>query len=98
MGGASRIPHLSAEDRDKQSQIWITYTENAFTNSIDGDDVYRTPLPCEARTYELTAFKPENNAARFSFEELTRNNFSLLASAEEIPYEETADSVRSRNG
>ena len=51
------------------------------------------PCPAEARTYELTAFKPENNAARFSFEELTRNNFSLLASAEEIPYEQTADSV-----
>ena len=95
IGYGRRLPDaaLSVEDQTKQSQLLITYTENAFTNSIDGDDVYRAPLPCEARTYELTAFKPENNGARFSFDELARNNFSLLASAEEIPYEETPDSV-----
>ena len=84
---------LSQTDQAKQAELLVTYTENAFTNSIDNDDAYRTPLPAETRTYEITAFKPENNAARFSFEELTRNNFSLLASAVEIPYEQTADSV-----
>ena len=54
-------------------------------------DDYRTPLPAETRTYELTGFKPENDAARFSFDEWTRDGFALLASAAEIPYEQTAD-------
>ena len=51
----------AAKTKTKQSQTWITYNENAFTNSIDGDDVYRTPLPAQARTYELTASRREDN-------------------------------------
>ena len=47
-------------DRDKQTQTLITYTENRYTNGIDDPlldpDNYRTPLPCETRTYELTGF------------------------------------------
>ena len=35
------------EDQARQAQILVTYSENAFTNSIDGDDVYRTPLPAK---------------------------------------------------
>ena len=50
-------------DRDKQTQTLITYTENRYTNAIDDPlldpDNYRTPLPCETRTYELTGFQPD---------------------------------------
>lgn len=85
-------------DQDNQTRALITYTENRVTNdpvtgAIDTADNYRTPLPCETRTYELTGFKPENNAARFSFDEWTRNDFALPASATDIPYEQTADIV-----
>jgi RHS repeat-associated protein len=84
-------------DRDKQTQLLITYTENCVTNPVDDvaghPDDYRTPLPCETRTYELTGFKPENNAVRFSFDEWTRDNFALPASASEILYEQKADNV-----
>ncbi len=81
-------------DRHKQTQALVTYTENRVTNPID-DDVaypndYRTSLPAETRTYELTGFAPENNAMRFSFDEWTRNNLALPASAVEVPYEQTA--------
>jgi RHS repeat-associated protein len=49
---------LVPEDRDRQRLIHFTYTENSFTNPIvDQADAYRTPLPCETRTYELR--KPE---------------------------------------
>ncbi|MCP4378801.1 MAG: toxin, partial [bacterium] len=86
--------NLSLEDRTKQAQTLITYTENRVTNAIEAtNDDYRTPLPYETCTYELTGFKPENNAARFSFDEWTRNNFALPTSATEIPYEQTADNV-----
>lgn len=84
-------------DRDKQTRTLITYTENGVTNAIDDlpahPDDYRSPLPCDTRTYELTGIKPENNAARFSFDEWARNGFALPASAMEIPYEQTADNV-----
>ncbi len=99
VGYGRRKPDLTLPvqaDRDKQTQTLITYTEHRFagdpiTYVIDTDDDYRTPLPCEARTYELTGFKPENDADRFSFDEWTRNDFALPGSAAELPYEQTAD-------
>ncbi|MEG4274721.1 MULTISPECIES: SpvB/TcaC N-terminal domain-containing protein [unclassified Microcoleus] len=42
------------EDRIKQTQTLITYTENRVTNPVLEEDAYRTPLPYEACTYELT--------------------------------------------
>ncbi|WAK00594.1 SpvB/TcaC N-terminal domain-containing protein [Methylobacter sp. YRD-M1] len=90
-----RLP--SQPDRDKQTRTLVTYTENRVTNPIDDvavhPDDYRTPLPAQTRTYELTGFKPANNSARFSFKEWTRNDFELVASAVEIPYEQTADGI-----
>ena len=74
-----------------QTQALITYTEYGVTNAVEADGEYRTPLPSETRTYELTGMGPENNATRFSFAEWTRNSFDLAASAVEIHYEQTAN-------
>lgn len=74
---------LSIEDQAKQSQILITYSENDFTNKIDGDDVYRMPLPCEMRTYELTGLSLTTNQIRFTLDELSTS----ASSAQVIPYE-----------
>lgn len=52
-------PILSDEDKRKQSQTLITCTENDYTNSIEENDAYRTPLPCEIRTYELTGISDQ---------------------------------------
>jgi RHS repeat-associated protein len=89
-------PTLPTEaDRDKQTQTLITYTENTYTNSIDhpilDPDNYRTPLPSETRTYELTGFKPANDAKQFSFDEWAKDDFARLDETVEIGYEETAD-------
>jgi RHS repeat-associated protein len=56
---------LSMEDRAKQMQALITYTERQVTNAIDTADDYRAPLPCETRTYELTGYTPTGPAGRF---------------------------------
>ena len=84
---------LSAEDQTSNLRYVITYSENAFTNSIDGDDVYRTPLPCEARTYELrTAFKPANKEHGLASRKCSQQ-LRLLASRRRSPMKETPDSV-----
>jgi len=54
--GYGRRPGLSGlqgDDRDKQEHIHVTYTENQVTNAVEEVDLYRVPLPCEVRTYEL---------------------------------------------
>lgn len=47
---------LSEADRRKQGQTLVTFSENDFTNSISLNDAWRAPLPCEARSYELTGY------------------------------------------
>lgn len=65
--------NLSAEDQAKQTQILITYTENRVTNAIEAvDNDYRTPLPCESRTYELTGYTPTGEAGRFQFSDFVQ--------------------------
>lgn len=95
--GRERSPLPEQRDQEKQTTTRITYTESAVTNAIDDvlqyPDHYRTPLPAETRTYELTGFAPENEARRFSFDEWSRNGFAMPASAAEIPYEQAADHV-----
>ena len=98
--GLKESPLGEQRDRDKQTTPLVTYTEDNFTNAIDDvlqhPDDYRAPLSAETRTYELIGFKPENNAARFGFDEWTRDGFALLTSAAEIPYEQTADHATER--
>ena len=38
----------------EQKKLSIAYTEAEFTNSIDTDDNYRTPVSWQTKTYELT--------------------------------------------
>lgn len=85
------LAELAPGDWNKQAQTLVTYIENSVTNAVDSAHDHRTPLPAEARTYELTGFEPENNAARFSFSEWAGDDFILLTSATEIPYEQQAD-------
>jgi RHS repeat-associated protein len=91
----STDPALTAEDKAKQSQLLITYTQSSYTQNeippaILAEGHHRAPIPVETRTYELTGFAPEKGA-RFNFEEWSRNNFALLASVAEVPYELKAD-------
>lgn len=65
-------------DRDKQTRALITYTENRVTNALDdgaSPSVYRTPLPAEARTYELTGYTPTGPAGRFQNTDFLRPDF-----------------------
>lgn len=85
----------SAADREKQTQSHITYTVNQYTNKLDDPafdlENYRTPLPSESRTYELTGFKPVMGNKQFSLDEWLENDFVRLNNATEIPYQATAD-------
>ena len=51
-------PSLAAEDKQEQKRTRLTYTENEYTNFVFREDAYRTPLPAEARTYELINVTP----------------------------------------
>lgn len=101
---------LDADDQETQTKTLITYSENLFTVpegysgtentsvSIDEDDNYRTPLPCETRTYELTGFDPEPNADRLTLDDLGKEQDEkfVLEFDEEISYEALANGGRQR--
>jgi RHS repeat-associated protein len=77
-------PKLTLEDQTKQSQLLITCVENDFTNSVIADDDYRTPLPCEARTYELTELSLPANQNRFTFNDV----LNAMVAAVPLSYEQ----------
>jgi Salmonella virulence plasmid 65kDa B protein/Insecticide toxin TcdB middle/C-terminal region/Insecticide toxin TcdB middle/N-terminal region len=51
---------LTPADLQKQSTLIITYDEYDYTNSIDQPDIFRVPLNCENRSYELRGVTPTN--------------------------------------
>jgi len=97
IGYGRRIPdpQLPTEaDREAQARTVATYTEKRYTNVIDdllsAPDDFRTPLPCETKTFELTGYAPANGT-HFSVEELMADDFARLDNAPDLAYEATPD-------
>lgn len=90
---------LDDEDQDKQTLTLITYTENNFTNAINAEpsspeydpDNYRSPLPSEIRTYELTGFAPSSMNGFFTAEDFVDPVNLNLKLDNEVQYEESPD-------
>lgn len=61
---------LTPIEQEKQTQMLVTYAENSYTNSIDLDDDYRAPMPCETQNYELSGLELSAGSLRFSFDEV----------------------------
>ncbi|MGB4227400.1 MAG: SpvB/TcaC N-terminal domain-containing protein [Candidatus Dechloromonas phosphoritropha] len=80
---------LTPTEQGEQSAIHVTCTESGFTNPVDNEDRYRTPLPSESRSFEVTGlrFAP---GARFDFATLN----TAITEAEELPYETPPDANR----
>ncbi len=106
-GEVSEVPNpaldqLERRDRDKQIQVLVTYTENSFTKPVDeaGEigDSYRTPLPCETRTYELTGYTATGPSGRFGFSDFVEpaDGGLTLRFDGEIGYEESPTTGRQR--
>src|SRR4030095_2643557 len=55
---AAPDPLLTAEGREKQGRTLITYSLDRYTNALADDVSYRSPLPSEARAYELFNIEP----------------------------------------
>jgi RHS repeat-associated protein len=85
-------PVLTAADRKKQKQIFVTLTEASFTNAVVAVDAYRTPLPAEAQTYELLKLRPASQQPDitnlFRFDEMVALVAQASDGAHDLPYED----------
>ncbi len=91
-------PLMRPTDRAVQDVTLITYTESRYTNSILDDDAYRTPMPADVRTCELTGYQPSGTAGRFQgsdFVAPVNGTLSLIFDSE-IPYEAEPSTGRQR--
>jgi RHS repeat-associated protein len=68
------LNELDPGDQAKQTTPLLTYSENRVTNAIESSDAHRTPLPCEALTFELTDYTPTGAAARFQASDLVESD------------------------
>ncbi len=74
-GSVQHVPNpgltgLDTSDQARQTTPLLTYTENRVTNAIETADTYRTPLPCESLTFELTGYAPTGAGGRFQATDL----------------------------
>jgi hypothetical protein len=74
-------PALQPADQEKQAELLITCAENSFTNPVEEEDHYRSPLPSEVLSYELTGLTFPDQT-RFSFADMQE----AVQSAERIEY------------
>ena len=80
----------------KQTTPLLTYTENRVTNAIESPDTHRTPLPCEALTFELTGYTATGPAGRFQASDFVEPDPAAAGrlrhkfTAPEVAYEATA--------
>ena len=86
---------LVGSDRDAQARLLATYTEADYTEpdpSVPADWVgaYRTPLPAETRTYEITGLSVAAGAVRLAFDELAAADAAALSTLNEVAYEQPA--------
>jgi len=116
-GQVRKIPNpglnkLEQHDQEKQTQPpLVTYSENDVTNAIDlplddpdyDPDNYRTPLPCEARTYELTDYTPTGVAGRFQADDFVELDLTDPSGQKrihtfdgEVDYQDTPPNGRQR--
>ena len=79
--GLAELAKLGEDDQVKQTTALLTYTENRVTNTIDTPNTWRTPLPFEALTYELTDYPATGNAGRYRAED-------IIEPDSEVAYEE----------
>jgi RHS repeat-associated protein len=81
----------SAFAQSEQATALITLNENTFTNAIDEHepDFYRTPMPSETCTYELTRPARPDDSLAYPFSDL--QGLASLAAA--IPYESVPDAT-----
>ena len=83
-------PLLTASDRATQSTESISYSESDYTNPIlDEDDAYRSRMPAEVCTYELTGYTPSGTSGRFQISDFVTQTATgpMLIFDSEIPYE-----------
>jgi RHS repeat-associated protein len=76
-------PAVPPEVQAVQAKMLVTYAENDVTNAIDTAGAYRTPLPCAARSYELTGVAAPAGRGRLSFDEVA----AAVAAAVPLGYE-----------
>ncbi len=96
-GNVQQVPNpgligLDITDQTKQTTPLLTYTENRVTNAIGTSDAYRTPLPCEALTFELTGYTPTGAAGRFQASDLVEPDPAAAGRmrhkfTDQVPYE-----------
>ncbi len=84
-------------DRERQSGPLLTYTESDLTAPLlDEDDAYRTPLPAETRTYELTGYTATGVGDRFRAEDFISAETGALIVQRTLEFEEEATGGKER--
>jgi RHS repeat-associated protein len=81
---------LTLEDRARQTQILVTYSERAFTDVVSLPDAFRTPLLATAKSWEIGRAVPgcrrPHETSLFTFDEMKRIVAATRGPNGEVPF------------
>jgi len=88
---------LTKADKDQQKKIWITSTENDYTNGVSEKDAWHGPMICETRSYEILQAVPDARDTwitnLFGFEEIAKKIQQAADGNHDLPYEDVGASA-----
>jgi RHS repeat-associated protein len=74
-----------------QARLHVVTTRNQFTNTINGNDTYRGPMPCAKTVAEIIGIAPAANVSGvtnlFGFDEFSAIWIAVWSGAHDIAYE-----------
>lgn len=90
-------PRLEEADHAAQRRARMQVTERAYTVPVDRDDVWRTPLPCDTRTYEVHGYPlpaPDSAAPLAEPGQLAEKLASFESADADLPYHDVDGTSR----
>jgi RHS repeat-associated protein len=89
-------PQITSDDTAKQQQTLFTLGVNQYTNAVEAPDAYRTPVICDAQTFQVINL-PVTTSQTFTplirFTDIFPTIQSLLPGTFDIPFEDWMNST-----
>lgn len=83
---------LSDEDREKQSHVYATYSQEVFTDAIFESDARRLPLHARSESYELVSImscsRPTLRSRILTFQEIEESTIAVADGAHDLPHQD----------
>ncbi len=82
---------LNADDRRKQEETVVSYTEKGYTNTVESETYFQGPLSEEVQKYRVFPATAISGKDQYAWEMIAQDDARFLKEVMEIPFDADAD-------